>query len=691
MPLGETNQHAALTRLTRLAQREPEAKAWIKDMLVENLPDIVQTAVEVAEETGPPMPEILTEVLREEASVEAADAVARHVPMETDDALQDLAIAAGRALLADATWPQDAPEEDGPRRRHALQVALAGRLATVGRREEGLAMAEDAIAVASKRMRRDPSIQPRLVDAYDIVSAARLDEGEPGPAVEAARQALDLRRSLDDPYRPAVEGEVRLGWALVLDGAAEKGVELLANAAENIRGRLESGRDPMSALREEIDTGDASTTVRISVRMGFSPSGFDEAVLDVPVGSGYLQGLQKRTLVLLVGSLQRIVTPAPALLEAVVHELVAGLALMRRVGPAPEVELPILEELVRWGTSSSYRTEVGLPALADQLSRVANEAATLGDIGASRHARELEITCLRAARPLDRNALMEALRALASLLVAGDMPDEAVTVMQEAVELAEATEIGRAGLASTMHNLARRLTAAGRLEEAMDTSSQAVALLSAEFLVEDRHPPDTMAAFLTTLVSRGVDCDKELKLDPSLVNSVLRMLDRAGIEPGSDLLRICRAAMGVTDSALRQGELETAKRLYGGISALAIRRPDDRAAQLARGLLGSNLTWHALARDDLAGARSFVEQVAAASREVPGDETLLVALGTSAADLIGAYMNAGDETSAVQVAGDASDALLSPAYLAARESDLGTDQAEFVAAIKQLAGQAGDG
>jgi len=123
---------AALTRLARLAQRQPEARAWIEEMLDRNMPDILRAAIEVAEETGPPLPELLAGILERKASVETYEAAARSVPMGATE-LQDLAIAAIRSLLALQGWPNGEPERNVAIRRHALRVALATRLANAGR------------------------------------------------------------------------------------------------------------------------------------------------------------------------------------------------------------------------------------------------------------------------------------------------------------------------------------------------------------------------------------------------------------------------------------------------------------------------------------------------------------------------------------------------------------------------------
>ena len=185
---------AALTRLTRLAQREPEARTWIEEMLERNLPGILGAAIEVAAQTGPPLPELLTAVLERNASPQASEAVARSVPIDAT-ALQDLAIAAIRSLLARPGWPPGEPAPEAARRRHALRVALATRLARAGRLGEARAVAEQAVAESQADLGEFASARARDVDAYDVIAQAQLASGDAEGAVRSARRALALRQN----------------------------------------------------------------------------------------------------------------------------------------------------------------------------------------------------------------------------------------------------------------------------------------------------------------------------------------------------------------------------------------------------------------------------------------------------------------------------------------------------------------
>lgn len=130
--------------------------------------------------------------------------------------------------------------------------------------------------------------------------------------------------------------------------------------------------------------------------------------------------------------------------------------------------------------------------------------------------------------------------------------------------------------------------------------------------------------------------------------------------------------------------MATAHRIAAAVSRLAAARPDDRSIQFARGVFASQLLWQAVEHGGLGLARDLLGEVREASRSAPDLGELTVEHGKSAADLIAAYRQAGDDEAAAHVARESAGALLSPAYIAARRRDLGGNQAEFIQAIQDL-------
>ena len=106
------------------------------------------------------------------------------------------------------------------------------------------------------------------------------------------------------------------------------------------------------------------------------------------------------------------------------------------------------------------------------------------------------------------------------------------------------------------------------------------------------------------------------------------------------LMRVSQAVVGVVDSATRTGRPATALRVFAGLRDLARARPDDDL-QVAYGFLASMLVWKHVTSGDLAAARSFYEDVAAAVTRVPSSSPLRVEQGKSATDLMASYQARG--------------------------------------------------
>jgi tetratricopeptide (TPR) repeat protein len=661
-----------LTRLTRLAQREPEARGWIEEMLERNLPDIIGAAVEVAAETGPPMPELLAAVLERNASAQASEAVARSVPIDAT-ALQDLAIAAIRSLLGQPGWPPGEAEPETARRRYALRVALATRLSYAGRLGEARAVAEQALSETGASLARDASVRARSIDAYDVIGEAQLASGDAEGAVRNARRALALRREIDDPFRLPAQGELRLGLALLRSGQAGEACRVLTEAAALARDLVETHRDALLELRDKIAELPPGEQLRIVVTMGRNPNGFDELIPDQAYLIESLIGLAHSCLGALAAVLESPQEVPADLIGPALAELAAGRAQMRRGHNDPALGLRILRLLAAWPQAADLTV--------DDFETMAGEAAAAGDLELTISVRQAEADFFRRAEPVDEWALVDALSRLSQLL-ADVRPAEAVTAMREAVDVVADGDPLELGLA--LHNLSRRLSANGQPEEGRDASARAVGLISEAAEAGRDLSPLVMTGMFETLVQRNLECGTEVVFTPPVVDSAVRTIDDFGREAGADLTRLAHATCGLFDSARRQGDLVTAPRIADAVSRLAVRRPDDQSIQVARGLCTSQLLWLAVESGQLSRARDLLREISEAERNAPDMDVLTVEHGICAADLIAAYGQADDDEAAAQVARESAAALLSPTYLAARRRDLGDDQSEFIKAIRQL-------
>jgi hypothetical protein len=678
MPAADRQQQRqwreALTRLTRLAQRQPDARDWLEDMLRRNMPAILAPALEVAAETGAPLPEVLARALAADASWQAHETVARAVPMDAT-VLQDLAIASLRALLDQDTGPVGEPTGEVPAvRRPALRAALATRLAAAGRLDEARLAAEQALAGIPD----DPSSQARGVDAYDVLAQCQLAAGDALGAVDSARRALTLRQSIDDPFRGQADGEWRLALALLAAGRPEEACRTLVSAVSRLRGLLAGARDVRFALEDQLAAG--AKELHLAVTMGWNPNGFDEVVIDQGFRVDFLVG---RFHGCLADLLKAIEEHEPRLSEgtvtAVKAELAAARPLLRRGVDDTVLRLRILRLLGRRLSTGSASL---IPAIsADEFDAMADDALAAGDRHLAAFVRMTQADYLRQQEPVDRRALANALNDLSRLIAGAD----AVTVMREAVEAASGDD--PVSHALMLHNLARRLSENGQPAEGFEASSQAVCLLSEAFATRPGIPPLAMAALFETLVQRGQESGSEIELHPNVVTAAEKMLNDAGRATGADLSRQVSATCGLFDSAMRQGDTATAQRLANAVCRLATLRPDDEAIQLARALLASQLLWAAIGEEARDRARQWLAEVAASTGNAPDLDALAVELGKCTADLIGAYRQAGDVETAAQLARESRAALLSEPYLAARRRDLGGDQADYVHAVTRLAEQ----
>lgn len=657
----------ALTRLTRLAQRQPEARDWLEDMLRRNMPAILAPAFEVAEETGDPLPEALARVLSADASLQTHEAVARAVPMG-ETVLQNLAITSLRTLLDRDTWPA---EEAAPVRRHALRVALAKRLAAAERLDEARRVAEQALADIPD----DLSSLARSIDAYDVLAQCRLAAGDPPGAVDSARRALTLRASVDDPFRDQAQGERKLGLALLAAGRPDEACRMLVNAMAHARDLLAHNRDAEAALEDLHAAG--SKSVRLAVRLGWNPNGFNELIVDDAFSIGFMVARFHRCLGDLLTAIeehgQRLGNDT---LTAGLTELTAAHPLLRRGPDVTVLRLRILRLL--------DSGPVGLmpDVSADEFDAMADDALTAHAPDLAAFVRRTEADYHRRREPVDRRALARALTKLSRLIANAD----AVTVAREAVETAgDEDPLFRA---TALHSLALRLSENGQPAEGFAASSQAVALLSDVFTTRSDIPPWVMAVLFEELAERRRESGTEIALHANVVPAAEKMLDTFGRETGADLARPVRAICGLFDSAMRQGDTATAERLANAVSRLATLRSDSDAIQLARGMLASRLLWVNLQRGARDRAGAWLAEVTAAAGNAPYLEALTAELGTCAADLISAYLDAGDVGTAKRLARESQVALLSETYLAIRRRDLGGGQADYVHTITKLASEA---
>jgi hypothetical protein len=689
MATSDSAERSALTQLTRLARREPQAEEWIRARLKSRMPSIIQPAIEVAAETGEPMPTLLAEAIRAHGSAEVIEQVARSVPIDLQ-ALQAVAIASLESLLADLAWPPgDATDRDV--RRFALRVAIALRLAHTGQLRRARAVAEEALADAAV-LPQNASVRARSVDALDTIVEAQRAACEDQGAVDTAQRALRMRLSLTvDPFRLAAVGQKRLGEAQIAAGALNAGAETLADAVVDLRRRVTEFRGLKLEIEDQLSEG--ATSVRVPVTVGYLPEGFDDLIVEAWC-SDSLVGQMMACLTLLVRALESGADAWRQPSARVVRELEAGRRALRGLGSTPELrltiikfEFSILKLLQRW---PPVDTAPESDTVAD-LERIADEADGFGHPELAIEVRAVLIQRLRDAQPIDARTLVNTLQAQSRGFECVGRPDDAVAAMRDAVAVSDgcrAAEVApSAGAdrleASALHALARRLAAAGQFDEGFKMSSKAVTIAADELLRGDKFTPEAFTAMLFSLARRARESGSEIELSDDLVEAADLVLDRIGREQGADLGMAVQAVIGLLEAPVRQRkQIVIARRLYAALQILSARRPDDRQARAALVLIGSDMLRWEYETGEKARARA-VFYAMAATRLRPEDGDLRIEYAKCAADLANAYGQNGEHGEAAAVVRMARSALLSPAYLAVRERDIG-DVPEFAAAIKQI-------
>jgi tetratricopeptide (TPR) repeat protein len=244
-----------LTVLARLAQRRPDAERWMEQTLAGDLERLAEPAIQVAIEIGHPMGKILAEALQKQPLGDpsrleplipskttellgvgvvvmaqqwsrlqvipkpwAHDVKARAAEIATH--LANRLSAAGRrqealALAQEAADRYRALAEEAPDAyRHALATTLnnlGNRLSDVGRHREALAPAKEAVAIFRKLADEEPNVyEPDLAMALNNLSGCFSEAGLHKEALEVAGQATNLFRKLagkaPDIFRPYLAG-----------------------------------------------------------------------------------------------------------------------------------------------------------------------------------------------------------------------------------------------------------------------------------------------------------------------------------------------------------------------------------------------------------------------------------------------------------------------------------------------------
>ena len=178
---------SALTRMNWITQRWPEqGKAQIHAALSANPRRVLPFIIQVAIESGDPIGIEAAEWFDSNPEIELAAKVHPDVPTQTV-ALREFAAVIERILL-------DAARDDTARAGSLNN--LANRLSALGRREEALAAAEEAVRLyRTLAQARPDAFMPDLAMSLNNLANMLSDLGRPEEALAAAEETIAKLRS----------------------------------------------------------------------------------------------------------------------------------------------------------------------------------------------------------------------------------------------------------------------------------------------------------------------------------------------------------------------------------------------------------------------------------------------------------------------------------------------------------------
>lgn len=227
---------AALTVLTRLAQRDPTATRHLDAAFrLRPLAPLAEAALAVAQAEGDPIGRHLGMALAGADDLKLAHRLAPLLP-KTTTALREVALEVTRQLhqAAMGSIEDQAPDEEWSELAR-LWNELSIRLAMMGRREEGLAAIEEAVAIRRRLAASRPEeFAPDLAKSLNNLSNRLAESGRREEGLAAVEEAVAMRRRL-----AALHPEFALD---------------LARSLNNLSIRLESGRpeEKLAAIEEAL-------------------------------------------------------------------------------------------------------------------------------------------------------------------------------------------------------------------------------------------------------------------------------------------------------------------------------------------------------------------------------------------------------------------------------------------------------
>ncbi len=369
---------------------------------------------------------------------------------------------------------------------------LGNMLSELGRREEALETAQEAVELyGALAAERPEAFRPNLAASLNNLANSLSDLGRREQALETAQEAVKLYRALSaerpDAFRPGLAMALSnlANWLRDL-GRREQALKT-AQQAVGIRRAL-------AAERPDAFRPDLAESLN-SLANTLSDLGRREEALETAQQA--------------VDICRALAAERPDAFRPDLAMSLHNLALMLSNLGRPEQALETAQQAVElYRALAAERPDAFRPNLAASLYNLAPRLGELGRreqaLGTAQEALEL-YRALAAERPdAFQPHLAMALNAFAVMLGALRRREQALETVQEAVELyralaAERPDVFLADLAPSLNNLAANLSELGRPEEALETAQEAVDIYrDLAAVCPDAFRPN-LAALLNTL------------------------------------------------------------------------------------------------------------------------------------------------------------------------------------------------
>jgi len=458
---------------------------------------------------------------------------------------------------------------------------LAVRLGELGRREEALAAARQAVDLRRELAARRPdAFNPNLAASLNNLAKFLSELGRREEALDAARQAVDLRRELaarrPDAFNPDLAMSLNnLAKFLSELGRREEALDAARQAVDLYR--------ELAAHRPDAFNPNLAASLNNLAKF-LSELGRREEALDA---ARQAVDLYRE----LAAHRPDAFNPNLAMSLNNLANFLSELGRREEALDAARQAVDLCREL------AAHRPDAFNPNLAASLNNLANRLSELGRreeaLDAARQAVDLRRE-LAAHRPDAFNPnLAASLNNLAKFLSELGRREEALDAARQAVDLrrelaAHRPDAFNPDLAGSLNNLAAFLSELGRREEALDAARQAVDL----YRELAAHRPDTfnpnlaaslnnLAAYLSELGRREEALDAARQAVDLRRELAARRPDAFNPDLAGSLNNLANA---LSELGRREEALDAARQAVDLYRELAARRPDAFNPHLARSL-----------------------------------------------------------------------------------------------------------